>query len=194
MPIISTEPHIAAIAEGRDKYVARALCLVDGFPAEVKIDIDTDTPRYSSYYINVWSARDMMWAQVHSLSFDDVGHMPSRISEMGELLVKLNQVAHLLWSVANAVLTGGRERQEIVDRQLFVLKNMDLDELRAEVEAVKDSTPPLTSRTWGNGLHFGKDSEVIGEDDTRDVVARIRATDEADAVDLGEGDGHGGPF
>lgn len=131
---IPEHPLITAVTPLRNGYQARALCRIDGFPAEVRTSVDTENQRYSEYSILLWNPHQLEWSQVHRLSYDEVGHMPPLLIAEQEVIANLNDVARALWRVADAIVRIGRERQEDIDAAAFVRENTALDEARERFE------------------------------------------------------------
>ena len=132
---ITERPVIAGVTPKRDGYTARALCLVDGLPAQVHISIDTEMPKYSDYRIDVWDAVRQTWTHsIYSLTHDEVGHIPPLLVAETEAMAMLNTAAELMWHAANAIMQTGRLRQEEIDRNVFVQENLALDAARTTVE------------------------------------------------------------
>lgn len=136
--MINERPNIVATVNIEDGYLARALCLVDGFPAEVRIKIDTHKQKYSDYDISVYDPVRQEWARrVYSLDFDEVGRLPFDGTDPATI-AELNKIADLLWRAANVIVTGARLRQEQIETDDHVRNNLALDRARA----VRAEGPP----------------------------------------------------
>lgn len=132
--MINERPNIVATVNIEDGYLARALCLVDGFPAEVRIKIDTHKQKYSDYDISVYDPVRQEWARrVYSLDFDEVGRLPFDGTDPATI-AELNKIADLLWRAANVIVTGARLRQEQIETDDHVRNNIALDTERRRLE------------------------------------------------------------
>jgi hypothetical protein len=128
--VINERPQIVATVNIEDGYLARALCLVDGFPAEVRIKIDTHKQKYSDYDISVYDPIRQEWARrVYHLDFDEVGRLPFDGTD-ATTIAELNRIADLLWRAANVIVTGARLRQEQIETDDHVRNNLALDRAR----------------------------------------------------------------
>lgn len=133
--MINEGPNIVSTVSSHDGYVARGLCLVDGFPSEIRIKVDIRHQEYSTYEIVVFNPISMSWDQVYELNYDDIGHMPM-IGDDPDTLIELNTVAQLLWQTANVVMTSARVRQDHLDIELHVRKSVALENSRRDADAV----------------------------------------------------------
>lgn len=125
--MIQESPNIVSTVSIHEGYVARSLCLVDGYPSEVRVSVDIRHQEYSRYDIFVFNPVTMSWDEVYSLGYADVGHMPV-IGNDPDTLIELNTVAQLLWRTAQVVVTGAHRRQDEVDVHLYVQKRVGLEE------------------------------------------------------------------
>ena len=168
---ISEKPIISRITPVRDGYMARSLCLVDGFPAEVRLNVNTEHQRYSEYWIDVWSPRQMRWAlRVITLAFDDVGHMPPLLIGEAEARATLALLAEQLWHDANTIVQLGRERQEDVDAATFLHEQMSLDRARPAAAplpiVVHDAEPVYRFDDQGTLVPDRPELRADNDDDT----------------------------
>jgi hypothetical protein len=109
---IRERPEIeAANVHSHDNgYRARTLCVADGHPAEVSLDVNyTDRGAASTYRITVFDWDTLRWIEVYALSPAEVGTMPMIPADA---VVRLNEVATTLWQVATIVLRTARLRVE----------------------------------------------------------------------------------
>jgi hypothetical protein len=128
--MINERPNIVATITTEDGYRARGLCLVDGFPAEVTLDVDTHRQKYSRFDIRVFDPVRMSWEHIYKLDSEEVGRLPILGNEP-ETIVQLNEVANLLWQAANVVLFSARVRQEQIDTADHVRDALALEDARA---------------------------------------------------------------
>lgn len=145
-------PYIESTVNIEDGYLARDLCVVDGFPAEIYIKIDTHKQRYSDYLIKIYDPLQKNWTTIYSLEFDEVGRLPFDGTDP-ETIRQLNIIAHRLWEAAQLVTIHARERQEEIDTADFVRNNTALD--AARYVPVEDPSPiwPVTEVDRGELVH-----------------------------------------
>lgn len=165
MPI-AERPIIAGTTPLKDGYMARSLCLVDGLPAEVHIQIDTETPKYSEFWISVWNPLQMTWtSRIYQLRYEEVGHIPPLLIAEPEAMAILNTAAELLWHAASEIIRAGRERQEDLDAACFVRENRLLDHARAAELPMSDTAEPeqMTLIERGEVVAEPGDPEYLNE-------------------------------
>lgn len=108
-------PHITEVVTTDEPgYRVRTLCHVDGFPAYVDLDVNTRRQEYSTFTIKVFDPTSRSWDVVWNLLPDEVGHMPV-IGDQPDTLVRLNEIADVLWHVATEVMRTARQRYDMVD-------------------------------------------------------------------------------
>lgn len=108
--IVRTTP----LAHDGRGYRARTMCLVDGYPAEIRIIVDVDKPRYSAFQVRAFHP-SQLWQTIHQFQPDevDVGSLPV---DGSAALVRLNEIATDLWRSANLIVTVARTRDAQLDR------------------------------------------------------------------------------
>ena len=122
---INERPNITSAISTDDGYMVRTLCLVDGFPAEVEIEIDTHRQKYSRFHLSLYDPVEVRWKHIADLKSQEVGRMPI-LHDEPETIVELNRVAGILWDMANLVVRTGRERQEEIEAADYVRNRMAL--------------------------------------------------------------------
>lgn len=149
---INERPHIL-MAKDTDQpgYRARALCLVDGYPAEVDIIVNRKHQEYNSFRIMVWCSVHCMWEPVYHLEPEEVGHMPPLVDDA--TLATMNRIADSLHATATMICRAARQRQDHVEAEAELVKRAALHEaqdreaevLRSENQwvAPEPATPPM---------------------------------------------------
>lgn len=145
---INARPNITSAVSTEDGYRVRTLCLVDGFPAEIDIQVDTThRQKYSQYTIQVYDAVNQRWgATIADLKPEEVGRMPI-LHDEPETLVELNRVASLLWEMADLIARTARECQEEINTAAYVRNRLALAEakrLRDEQDEIRISNADLS--------------------------------------------------
>lgn len=133
--MINERPNIVATIPTEDGYLARGLCLVDGFPAEVTLNVDTHRQKYSQFHIRMFDAVRLEWGTIYTLQSEEVGRLPI-LGNDAETIVELNRVAELLWQAANVVAVTARTRQEVLDTNDHVRDALTLEAARSARNAV----------------------------------------------------------
>lgn len=137
MPI-NERPHVTEAINIEDGYLTRTLCLVDGFPAQVELSVDTHRQRYSRFEISVYDPVSLSWRHVADMKSEEVGRMPI-LNDDPETIAKLNEVANMLWQMAETIVTTARERQSYLDAAQgaseWLTKQKAQFELQAEIAA-----------------------------------------------------------
>jgi hypothetical protein len=155
---INDRPTIITPVNIRDGYMARSLCLVDGFPADITLRVDTRTPSFSTYSINVFDAAHGQWIEcLYTLDSEEVGDMPV-FPEDG--LPKLQQLAELLWNAANAIMITARMRQDDLDvgihaRETSVSLQVR-EEARVQAEEAEEARIRAAERAWAQEHRQGE--------------------------------------
>lgn len=144
---INERPNITSAISTEDGYRVRNLCLVDGFPAEIDIQVDTHRQKYSQFTIQIYDPINGRWgATVADLKSEEVGRMPI-LHDEAETLAELNRVAALLWEMANLIVRTARLRQEDLDTDDYVRNRLALAEakrLRDEQDEIQISNADLS--------------------------------------------------
>lgn len=122
---INERPNITSAISTDDGYMVRTLCLVDGFPAEVEIEIDTHRQKYSRFHLSLYDPVEVRWKHIADLKSQEVGRMPI-LHDEPETIVELNRVAGILWDMASLIVRTGRERQEEIEAADYVRNRMAL--------------------------------------------------------------------
>lgn len=112
MTKLDPHPQVGSIVSTRDGYRTVVLAIVDGFPAQIRIEIDTRDPRMTRAAISVWTGT--AWTDdVWQLDADDIGRMPLLHTNDGQdALDALQRVADRLWSFATVMVPMARQRNE----------------------------------------------------------------------------------
>ena len=173
---INERPNITEVLNTDEGYRTRTLCVVDGFPAEISIEVNHDNrQRYSSFDLSYYDYVDGRWRSLYSLNPREVGRMPM-IGDDPETLVRLNEVATTLWQVATTILRTARQRAE----------ELDLNEHRAK-QAVTESSRTVKIQP-GSLVVTTPDSELYNplgqlspsaQAFTNEQLARITELDDA---------------
>lgn len=137
MPI-NERPHVTEAINIEDGYLTRTLCLVDGFPAEIEMTVDTYRQRYSRFEISVYPPVSGTWRHVTDMKSEEVGRLPI-LNDDPETIAKLNEIANMLWQMAEMIVTTGRQRQEELDIDTYVRERVSLDEARASRKTIQIS-------------------------------------------------------
>jgi hypothetical protein len=138
MTAIPELPNITSTIAMPDGFMARALCLVYGYPAEVRIEVDTRTLSYSSAKVHMFNPIAMQWDTVYGLAYPELRtELPSAIYDSvdtimggrvvlsespGEVLPALNDLALHMWKVAQEIVTISHRRQDELDVNLYLGK------------------------------------------------------------------------
>lgn len=150
--MINERPNIVATIPTEDGYLARGLCLVDGFPAEITLDVDTHRQKYSRFDIRMFDAVRLEWGTLYTLKAEEVGRMPI-LGNDAETIVELNRVADLLWQAANAIAITARLRQEVIDTNDHVRDALTLDAARSARDAA--TRPAVEEELDAPTIHKG---------------------------------------
>lgn len=127
---INERPNIVSTVSTEDGYSVRTLCLVDGFPAEIDIDVDTHRQKYSHFWIRVYNPVQQEWgANITTMTPQEVGRMPI-LHDEAETLAKLNEIAGHLYDMATVIFRTGRIRQAELDEEEYVCHRLALDTAR----------------------------------------------------------------
>lgn len=97
------------IVRTRDGYRARSLCLCDGYPAEVMIDVDTRQRDYSRAAISAFDPVHLVWNQVYSMDAEHLRDLPA-LPDGEEGFIALNRLAAHLHSVGDVIVSMANER------------------------------------------------------------------------------------
>lgn len=150
---LTPTPTITEVTSTHDGYTCRALCLVDGYPAQIEITVDLQTPRYSSFALQVFNPLEMRWDTIVSATPERVGHM-----EVIADLERLNEIAMKLWVEAELIVTTAHRRQDEVDVDLAVMRETAIQRRLARLgEAAASKAAP--SDPWDNTLSDGLENE-----------------------------------
>src|SRR5688500_15918344 len=104
-------PQITSITQTNTGFEARALCLVDGLPAEIRHTIENRRKEdYNSHRLEVFDAADMRWHILLNWNFVQAAHIP--IHPPADTLACLNQLSETMWHTANVVTVQSRMRRE----------------------------------------------------------------------------------
>lgn len=117
-PIFYERPNIIATTTTTGPYtgyMVRSRCMVDGFPAEVRIRVNTQRPDLGEFDIRVFDPIKLEWVVVYEIEPDEVGHFPSPIGDDPGTLAALNLIATSMWEIATDTMSIARERQLAVD-------------------------------------------------------------------------------
>jgi len=160
--MIEERPRVVSVVPVRDGYTARALCLVDGLPAETRARVDTDNPRHSDYWIRVWDPEAVNWTgRVYELDHEEVGLLPPLLIAEPEVLARLNHVFETLWYTANAIVRTGRERREnLEDVSMLHRARMTRTETGAGREDPPPDSDPYIAVDRGEMVGAYRDAEV----------------------------------
>lgn len=150
--MINERPNIVATIPTEDGYLARGLCLVDGFPAEVTLDVDTHRQKYSRFDIRMFDAVRLEWGTIYTLKSEEVGRLPI-LGNDAETITELNRVADLLWQAANVVAYTARVRQEALDTNDHVRDALTLEAARAARDAA--ARPAVEDELDAPTIHKG---------------------------------------
>lgn len=185
---IETLPTIAETVSTRDGYRSRVLCLLDGFPGEISLIVNSHIPAHSSYTISVWDHVRGVWVRVYEIEPDEVGHMPI-IRDDIDTLVRLNELAQMLHIIASAVLSTARERQDGIDRLAKVADQRAVDDYRFDRDVDAERLDPWPEHPSVPDGALESDSELAalraklaGDDPFEDLV-RDPITDEPENAD-----------
>ena len=128
--MINEHPHLTKdhVVSTRDGYRARALCLADGYPAEVDIDINTHTRMYSAASLNVFDPVSMSWVGVFSMQSEllrdlpTLGDTPAAINELNQLAAHLRNMGDIILATANRTHDHRLANAEVI-RQVAVAQH-----------------------------------------------------------------------
>lgn len=181
-------PVITAITQTDNPgFEARALCLVDGFPAEIHHVINTKRQEYNRHTIDVFDSVSMNYRQIIDWGFVEAGHVP--IHPEDETFGYLTELSRTMWGMADVIVTQSRMRQREIDIEQFADEHMQfmvrLDAYRAM--QAEDNFPAVHNGEIvvpvPEGWH-----EPLPEDfgpANADVAARVLADDEQEAPYMG---------
>lgn len=152
-PLI-TPDHIDRRIDGG--YQVRALCLVDGFPAEVEITLDADNRRYSSADISVFYDADSCWHTVYRAPKNWLSDLPVLPDSENGLAI-LNRLAIQLHKAGHYIVGTARVRQDHVEAEAEALKQSyvaDMYQRRAvaerNAEVMRRNAPIVTQEKAGD--------------------------------------------
>lgn len=149
-------PVITAVRHTDDGYslgtVARVLCVVDGYAAEITHSIRVRNQEQNSHILSVFDPRDMLWQEILRWEFADGGQIPLHPEE--ETVARLTEVSQAMWQQASIIAAQSRMRQSELDVQQYVAQQMALQEaqmaaFRAESAAVNDALAPVNESEVG---------------------------------------------
>lgn len=162
----------------RDGYMARADCMIYGFPGRIEINVDTRDRQYSSADAEVFNPVDMRWDTVYSVptNYPPLIDLPV-LPERPEALAALNALALTIWAKAQWTLSASHARQSAVDVAAEVAKLEARDEYfrqRNEADRLQQLSDAeaarLAAETDARRLDAHVSVEVDGEDLPVDVL------------------------
>jgi hypothetical protein len=124
--IQSGPPLITSVKQTDNPGIeAIALCLVDGYSAEVQHTIDLKHQEYNHHTLRVWDSATMTWSTLLDWDYDRVGSVP--VYPEPEAAARLSRVSEEMWHIANTIATQSRLRQQELDIEFFIRREMALE-------------------------------------------------------------------
>lgn len=114
-------PTITKVTPTDEGFSARALCHINGFPGEVRLNVETIPHGYVSFTIHLFDPVAFRWMPVDSMTLEE---MPREENE--ERLTWLNRIASALWERADMIVRTAHRRQEEWETATFLAQQRAL--------------------------------------------------------------------
>jgi hypothetical protein len=127
--------HQLFTTEAHTGYMTRVMCLVDGTPAEIHIEVNNRRPEHSTFELAVLHADSQEWKLLHRMTHDEVkGIMgsPGVLPDSPETREQIQAVVTSLHLVASAILRASREQAALLAAQTAVFVDREVADSRME--------------------------------------------------------------
>jgi hypothetical protein len=137
-------PRLSTLLRNEDMGIeTRALCLIDGYAAEIYHVINTRRQEYNLHTIRVFDPDMMSWSKILSWDYTAVGHVPTYPD--GDTFAHLTALSRQMWEQANIIAAQSRMRRAELERIQYVAKKIALEEAYvAQQVAEAESRPTYT--------------------------------------------------